>query len=139
MLDQRIEAVQGRPRRPSAADAGALAAPEFRARDPDTTKWVADMIRATPVAGMIGCAQAIQTLDYTGPARSAIALPTLVIAGEKDPGTSVAAMQAIHEQIKGSQLAVIPRLPAPDADRGAGRVQPLVERIPRSDAGIVDG
>ena len=80
---------------------------DFRARDPETTRWVADMIRGTPAAGMIGCAQAIKQLDFTEQL-SRIALPTLVIAGEKDPGSPVAAAQAIHERIKGSQLEVIP-------------------------------
>ena len=83
--------------------------PEFRARDPETTKWVADMIRATSVAGMIGCARAIQKLDYTDQLER-IALPTLVIAGEKDPGAPVAAAQAIHQGIKGSRLEVIPNV-----------------------------
>jgi 3-oxoadipate enol-lactonase len=94
--------------------------PEFRARDPETTKWVADLIRATPVTGFIGCAKAIQKLDYTDQLER-IALPTLIIAGEKDPGAPVAAAQAIHEKIEGSQLAVIPNcyhqtpIEAPDA------------------------
>jgi 3-oxoadipate enol-lactonase len=81
--------------------------PEFRARDPETTKWVADLIRGTAVAGMIGCARAIQKLDYTEQLPR-IALPTLVIAGEKDSGAPVAAAQAIHHCIKGSRLEVIP-------------------------------
>ncbi|MEZ5832145.1 MAG: alpha/beta fold hydrolase [Dongiaceae bacterium] len=80
---------------------------EFRARDPETTKWVADMVRATPAAGFIGCARAIQQLDYTDQL-ARVALPTLIIAGEKDPGSPVAAAQAIHEKIKGSQLDVMP-------------------------------
>jgi 3-oxoadipate enol-lactonase len=80
---------------------------EFRARDPETTKWVADMIRATPAIGMIGCARAIQKLDFTDQL-DRVALPTLIIAGEKDPGSPVAAAQAIHEKIRGSQLEVIP-------------------------------
>jgi 3-oxoadipate enol-lactonase len=83
--------------------------PEFRARDPETAKWVADMIRATPVAGMIGCARAIQQLDYTDQLER-ITVPTLIIAGEKDPGAPVAAAQVIHEGIKGSRLAVIPNV-----------------------------
>lgn len=82
--------------------------PEFRAREPETTKWVGDMIRGTSVAGMIGCAKAIQRLDYTDQLER-ITLPTLVIAGEKDPGAPVAAAQAIHERINGSQLEVIPK------------------------------
>jgi 3-oxoadipate enol-lactonase len=80
---------------------------EFRARDPETTKWVADMIRGTPVAGMIGCARAIQKLDYTDQLER-ITLPTLIIAGEKDPGSPVAAAEIIHDRIKGSRLEVIP-------------------------------
>jgi 3-oxoadipate enol-lactonase len=50
-----------------------------------------------------------------------VTLPTLVIAGEKDPGAPVAAAQVIHERIKGSQLAIIPNcyhqtpIEAPDA------------------------
>ena len=82
---------------------------EFRARDPETTKWVADMIRATSVAGMIGCARAIQKLDYTDQL-GRIALPTLIIAGEKDPGAPVAAAQVIHDGIKDSRLEVIPNV-----------------------------
>jgi 3-oxoadipate enol-lactonase len=81
--------------------------PEFRAREPETTQWVADMIRATPAVGMIGCAKAIQKLDYTDQLEQ-ITLPTLIIAGEKDPGSPVAAAQVIHERIKGSRLEVIP-------------------------------
>jgi 3-oxoadipate enol-lactonase len=94
--------------------------PEFRRRDPETTKWVADLIRATPAAGFIGCARAIQKLDYIDQLER-VTLPTLVIAGEKDPGAPVAAAQAIHERIKGSQLAVVPNcqhqtpIEAPDA------------------------
>ncbi|HET6619625.1 MAG TPA: alpha/beta fold hydrolase [Dongiaceae bacterium] len=93
---------------------------DFRTRDPETTKWVADMIRGTPVAGMIGCARAIQRLDYTDEL-ARIALPTLIIAGEKDPGAPVAAAQAMHERIKGSRLDVIPdclhQAPIEAADR----------------------
>lgn len=81
--------------------------PEFRARDPETTRRVADMIRGTSIAGMIGCARAIQKLDYADQL-ARIALPTLIIAGEKDAGAPVAAAQVIHDAIKGSRLEVIP-------------------------------
>jgi 3-oxoadipate enol-lactonase len=108
MLDQRIEAV------PKDGLEGQVQgtlerwlSPEFRAREPETTKWVADMIRATPAAGFIGCGRAIQKLDYTDQL-SQVAAPTLIIAGEKDPGAPVAAAQAMHERIKGSRLEIIP-------------------------------
>jgi 3-oxoadipate enol-lactonase len=121
MWDQRIEAirkdgVEGQVQ----ATLERWLSPEFRTRDPETTKWVADLIRATPATGFIGCARAIQKLDYTDQL-GRVTLPTLIIAGEKDPGASVAAAQAIHEKIKGSQLAVIPGcyhqtpIEAPDA------------------------
>jgi 3-oxoadipate enol-lactonase len=80
---------------------------DFRAAQPDTTRWVADMIRGTPAAGMIGCGQAIKMLDYTEQL-DRITLPTLIIAGEKDPGTPVAASEVIHARIAGSKLAIIP-------------------------------
>jgi 3-oxoadipate enol-lactonase len=107
-LDQRIEAVKR-------DGLGAQVQPtlerwlsaEFRAKDPETTKWVADIIRGTPAAGMIGCLHAIKALDYLEQLKQ-ITLPTLIIAGEKDPGTPVAAMQAIRERIAGSKLEIIP-------------------------------
>jgi 3-oxoadipate enol-lactonase len=107
MLDQRIEAV--RKDGLEGQVQGTLErwlSPEFRAREPETTKWVADMIRATPAAGFIGCGRAVQKLDYTDQL-SRVAAPTLIIAGEKDPGAPVAASQAMHERIKGSRLEVI--------------------------------
>lgn len=108
MWDQRIEAI----RKDGIESQVQLTlerwlSPEFRARDPETTKWVADMIRATPAAGMVGCARAIQKLDYTDQL-GRIALPTLIIAGEKDPGAPVAAAEVIQQNIKGSRLEVIP-------------------------------
>lgn len=106
--------------------------PEFRSRDPETTKWVADMIRTTPVAGMIGCARGIQGLDYVDQL-GRIALPTLIIAGEKDPGAPVAASEAIHRVIKGSQLAVIPncqhQIPIEAADRFNRTVNEFLQTI----------
>lgn len=120
-LDQRIEAVKrdGLEAQVQPTLERWLSA-AFRAKDPDTTKWVADIIRGTPAAGMIGCLHAIKALDYLEQLKQ-ITLPTLIIAGEKDPGTPVAAMQAIQAQIAGSQLAVIPGclhqtpIEAPDA------------------------
>ena len=108
MLDQRIEAV--RKDGLEGQVQGTLErwlSPEFRAREPETTKWVADMIRATPAAGFIGCGRAVQKLDYTDQL-SQVAAPTLIIAGEKDPGAPVAAAQAMHERIKGSRLEIMP-------------------------------
>jgi 3-oxoadipate enol-lactonase len=80
--------------------------PEFRARDPETTKWVGDMIRGTSAPGMIHCFEAIKALDYLDQLER-IALPTLLIAGEKDPGAPVAAMEDMRDRMKGAWLEVL--------------------------------
>jgi len=72
--------------------------------------WV-DRIRRgfveTPVDGFVGCSEAIRRLDYLERLR-AVNLPTLIIVGEEDPGTPVAAAEAMHARISGSELVVIP-------------------------------
>jgi pimeloyl-ACP methyl ester carboxylesterase len=35
-------------------------------------------------------------------------LPTLIVVGEEDPGTPVAASEAMHERISDSRLVVLP-------------------------------
>jgi pimeloyl-ACP methyl ester carboxylesterase len=64
-------------------------------------------IRETPLAGYIGCSEALGGLNYLD-RLSAITLPTLIMVGEEDPGTPVAASEAIHERIAGSQLVILP-------------------------------
>ncbi len=81
--------------------------PAFCTREPDKVDAVREMIRTTPVAGYIGCCRAIQRLDLTE-RLSEIRLPTQIIVGEHDPGTPVAASEAIHERIAGSELVVLP-------------------------------
>lgn len=81
--------------------------PPFRARRPDVVEPVRAMIRETPVEGYAGCCEAIAKLDLTD-RLGAIALPTLVLVGEEDPGTPVAASRAMHERIKGARLEIIP-------------------------------
>lgn len=71
----------------------------------------ADMIRniflTSPLAGYIGCTEAIRRLNYIDEL-SRIKIPTLIMVGADDPGTPVAAAQAIHERIAGSRIVVIP-------------------------------
>ena len=81
--------------------------PGFRQRRPDVVERVAGMIRKTSPRGYAGCCAAIAALDLTN-RLGAIKLPTLVIVGEDDQGTPVAASRAIHEGIKGSALTIIP-------------------------------
>ena len=73
------------------------------AKNPPYLAQVRAMIRATPVAGFIGCAAALADHDF----RSAVAStrpPVLFIAGEKDAGGAVpAAMKAMHQDLEGSR------------------------------------
>jgi 3-oxoadipate enol-lactonase len=81
--------------------------PAFHRSHPDVVEAVARMIRATPPAGYVGCSHAIPRIDLTD-RLGAIAVPTLVIVGDQDPGTPVEASRAIQQGIPGAQLAVIP-------------------------------
>ncbi len=80
--------------------------PPFAARNPEIVESVRAMIRRTKPQGYIGCCHAIKALDLTD-RLSAIAVPTLIVVGEDDPGTPVAASRAIHERIKGSALVIL--------------------------------
>jgi 3-oxoadipate enol-lactonase len=79
----------------------------FRERRTDVVSGVAAMIRSTPPPGYAGCCHAISALDLTDRI-SAISMPTLVVVGEEDQGTPVAASRVINERIKGSELVIIP-------------------------------
>jgi 3-oxoadipate enol-lactonase len=81
--------------------------PGFVKSRSDVVDRVRAMIRATNPRGYIGCGHAIAALDLTD-RLGAIQLPTLVVVGEDDPGTPVAAARTIHERIKGSKLVILP-------------------------------
>jgi len=78
----------------------------FRESRRDVVDPVRAMIRATPPAGYVGCCQAIKPLDLTERLH-AISMPTLIIVGEDDPGTPVAASRVMHERINGSGLEIL--------------------------------
>jgi 3-oxoadipate enol-lactonase len=80
--------------------------PPFIAGRPDVVDRVRAMIRATPPPGYAGCCHAISRLDLTD-RLGTIRLPTLIVVGEDDQGTPVAASKAIQERIKGSQLEIL--------------------------------
>lgn len=104
----------------------------FRAERPEIVDAVAAMIRATPPVGFIRTCEAIMeldTLDRLGEAR----IPTLVLSGEKDPGTPPAVGRALAEAIPGAEFAIIPNaahqamLERPDAFEAA--LFPFLERV----------
>ena len=78
----------------------------FQAAAPERVERVREMIRATPVAGYCGCCAAIRDLDVTG-RLAEIRVPTLLVVGEHDPGTPVAAHEVIRDRIEGARLVVI--------------------------------
>lgn len=81
-------------------------APETVAANPPHLDKVRAMIRATPVAGFIGCAAALADHDYAAAAAS-VRRPVLFVAGEKD-GATPAAMRKLHESVAGSRFVELP-------------------------------
>ena len=68
---------------------------------------IRDLVRTTPVQGYTSCIGAIMKLDITD-RLTKINLPTLVIAGEDDESTPLAANEAIHHAIGGSEFLAVP-------------------------------
>jgi 3-oxoadipate enol-lactonase len=79
----------------------------FIRKNPPMVNRIREQILATPVAGFVGCSHAILGLDYLD-RLSEIRLNTLIIVGEEDPGTPVAASEAIHAEIQNSNLTILP-------------------------------
>ncbi|RJQ62089.1 MAG: 3-oxoadipate enol-lactonase [Desulfobacteraceae bacterium] len=75
-------------------------------QSPPHVELIRSQILSTPVDGYIGCSEAIRRLNYLE-RLSKIALPTLVIVGEEDPGTPVEAAKAIHSRIRDSKLVIL--------------------------------
>ena len=81
--------------------------PEYLQQNPPEVEMIRRQILATPVAGYIGCCEAIRRLNYIERLPD-IKLPTLIMVGEEDPGTPVAASEAMHARIAGSKLVILP-------------------------------
>jgi len=76
--------------------------PAFRESPP--AKKIAELIVNTPVAGYVGCGQAIMKLNTTARLKE-IKLPVLAIAGEADP--SAPGTKHIGENIPGAKLVML--------------------------------
>lgn len=74
-----------------------------RATAVDRTATVA---RATPAAGFVGCARALQGVDYLG-RLDRIGAPTRFVTGELDPAAPPGTMAAMAARVPGSVLEVI--------------------------------
>jgi 3-oxoadipate enol-lactonase len=79
----------------------------FRKRETQIVADIGNAIRSTPVAGFVGCCHAIPRIDVTARLRE-IGSPALVIVGDQDPGTPPEMAREIHQNLPGSELAIIP-------------------------------
>jgi 3-oxoadipate enol-lactonase len=81
--------------------------PSFLNLNPPILSIIRKQFLATSVEGYIGCIEAIRKLNYLD-RLTEIKIPTLILVGEDDPGTPVAASKAMHERISNSRLIVLP-------------------------------
>jgi 3-oxoadipate enol-lactonase len=80
--------------------------PAFLRQNPPMVKLIREQILATPVAGYMGCAEAIRRLDYLDRI-SEIKTPALILVGEDDPGMPVSAAEVMHKRMTNSKLVVL--------------------------------
>ncbi|OFV84433.1 MAG: hypothetical protein A2W26_07470 [Acidobacteria bacterium RBG_16_64_8] len=80
--------------------------PRFVEEHPEVVDPVRAMVRATDSRGYTACAAALKEHDALSRLWE-IEIPTLVMVGEDDPGTPVAAAKAIRDRIRGSELVVL--------------------------------
>jgi 3-oxoadipate enol-lactonase len=80
--------------------------PAYAQQNRHVLETVRQQFLATSVAGYMGCSAAIGKLNFLEQL-SRISLPTLIMVGADDPGTPVAASEAIHERIPGSKLIIL--------------------------------
>jgi 3-oxoadipate enol-lactonase len=102
--EERIRIAQGQGMKPLVA--GTMErwfTPAFR--DTPPAKKIAELIAATPVAGYVGCGQAIMKLNTTARLKD-IKLPVLAITGESD--AAAAATRYIGDNIPGAKFVNIP-------------------------------
>jgi 3-oxoadipate enol-lactonase len=80
--------------------------PEFLQSAPPIVEKIRLQFLATPVAGYLGCCEAIMALDFAAQL-PVIRVPTLIMVGEHDPGTPVSAAREIQAGIAGSLLEIL--------------------------------
>lgn len=78
----------------------------YRAQHPEVIEKLGSMISGTSVDGLVGCACAIRDMDQLQ-ILAGIEVPTLVVVGEQDMGTPLAAAEVLHREIRNSKLVVV--------------------------------
>ena len=107
MWDERIKAVREKGMASQTGGSIQRWLAEANKKKPELVARLSKMIEATPAEGFMGWGGAIRSLNVTDRLK-AITLPTCVIVGEEDAATPPAAAEAIHREIKGSELIVMP-------------------------------
>ena len=100
-------------------------APTLAADPPELAK-IRSMIRATSVDGFIGCARALQGIDYLQEIHG-ISCPTLFVVGEADPAATPDLAGAMHARVGGSRYVELP---------GAAHIS-NIENPPAFDAAVI--
>lgn len=80
----------------------------FVATDPPALAPVRAMIRRTSINGYIGCARALQTIDYRD-ALGSITCPVLLLAGADDPAATPESIAEIEARIPKATFVIIPK------------------------------
>ena len=80
----------------------------FFCEQPARIAHIADVIRRTPVAGYAACGRLVASMD-TEARLAEIRLPTLVIGGEEDGGTTPEMVGALARRIAGARLEILPQ------------------------------
>ncbi len=79
----------------------------YRKAHPEVVRSFASTIGATSVDGFAGCGRAISQIDFTD-RLGGLRIPTLIMVGEQDTGTTVAVAREIEQAIPGAELVVLP-------------------------------
>ena len=69
--------------------------------DPPALENIREMIRTTSVDGFVGCANALQGIEYLD-AMGSISCPTLFLVGEADPAATPELAGDMHARVEGS-------------------------------------
>ncbi len=86
----------------------AIFAPGADQRVPAAVQKILSTISHTPPLSIAGTQLALASRTDTTASLSSLKLPVLILVGEHDQITPVAAAEAMHQRIRGSQLAVVP-------------------------------
>ena len=78
---------------------------DFRDREPQTVKWISDMLLATRPEGYIACGEAVRDMDHREILKT-IKAPTMIIAGKQDAGTTVEMAELIRKSIPGASMTL---------------------------------